>query len=40
MVHLLKKYKSYLDPIKIPDQYKLGKSYYHDYESNKDKIYR
>ena len=36
---LIKKYKSYLDPIKIPDQYKLGKSYYHDYESNKDKIY-
>jgi acetyl esterase/lipase len=36
---LLKKYKSYLDPIKIPNQYKLGKSYYHEYESNKNKIY-
>ena len=36
---LLEKYKSYLDPSKIPDQYKKGKSYYQEYESIKDTIY-
>jgi acetyl esterase/lipase len=36
---LLKKYKSYLDPNKIPDQYKKDKSYYKEYESIKNTIY-
>jgi len=36
---LLKKYKSYLDPKKIPDQYKKDKSYYKEYESIKNTIY-
>jgi acetyl esterase/lipase len=36
---LLKKYKSYLDPKKIPDQYKLGKSYYKDYQPSDEAVY-
>lgn len=31
---LLNKYKSYLDPQKIPQKYKSGKNYYEGYESN------
>ena len=36
---LLKKYKSYLDPNKIPDQYKKDKTYYTEHESIKNTIY-
>jgi arylacetamide deacetylase-like 3/4 len=36
---LLDKYKSYLDPKKIPDQFKLGKSYYKSYESIEHLVY-
>ena len=36
---LLKKYKSYLDPKRIPEKYKSNKDYYKDYESTESIVY-
>jgi len=36
---LLEKYKSYLDPQKIPSEFKSGKIYYKNYESTESAVY-
>ena len=38
-IDLLNKFKSYMDPNKIPSEFKQGKSYYRDYENVKDSVF-